>query len=105
MLTVHPFPLWFVPFIVLCSSIAIRIRRHFFPSRVALKTPSFVRIVNPLPGEEGRCMLIRGDSSANQYRIALRDGTVLTYGREEFEEWADSREKDQTLTDISRRGA
>lgn len=55
-----------------------------------LKVPSFVRIMDPLPGEEGRCLLIWSDPERDEYRVGLRaEGSVRSYGRAELEEWAE----------------
>jgi hypothetical protein len=90
MLINYSFPFWFVPFIMLCSFLAIRIRRHVFHHhrRRELKVPSYVRIIAPLPGEEGRCLLIWADQESDEYRVGLRDdGLVRSYTRAELEEW------------------
>jgi hypothetical protein len=52
-----------------------------------LIVPSFVRILNPLPGEEGRLLLIWSDPAADEYRVGLRDGSVRSCMREELAEW------------------
>lgn len=84
------FPLSLTLFIIFGSYIAVRIRRHFFPSRLPeLKVPSLVRILNPLPGEEGRHLLIWSDPANDEYRVGLRsaEGAVRSYTREDLEEW------------------
>lgn len=83
------FPPSFILFI-LSVFIAIRIRRHFFLPRLPeLTVPSFVRILNPLPGEEGRHLLIWSDPANGEYRVGLRgaEGAVRSYTREDLEEW------------------
>lgn len=76
---------WFFALIVAVPLFVILWRRR--PR--GLEAPSFVRIVNPLPGEEGRHLLIWSDPERDEYRVGLRgsEGSVRSYGRAELEEW------------------
>lgn len=59
-----------------------------FASRPSnLEPPSFVRILEPLPGEEGRHLLISSDPAADEYRVGMRDGSVRSFQRDQIAEW------------------
>lgn len=59
-----------------------------------LTVPCLVRIVNPLPDEEGRQLLIGSNPTADEYHVGLCSATnsadeaiVRTYPRAKLEEW------------------
>lgn len=53
--------------------------------------PRFVRIKNPLPGQEGTCILL-GIKAGGDYRIALRSWHIQSF---EFDEFRDVHRSEQ----------
>lgn len=78
-------PAWFIVLIVAVPLFVILWRR---PRKLPpIEVPSFVRILEPLPGEEGRCLLIWSDPGSDEYRIGMRDGSVQSFQRSDIAEW------------------